>query len=162
MIHLFKSYRPHAGQRRLHRLGTRFAAVCAGVRSGKTHGTAREFLRRVFADRFWKEGPLHYWAVAPTYDLCSIQQREILAVLDSHQARLVTADGKKERRLKLAGDILIEFKSAHRPEMLVGVGLDGLWLDEAARAGIQIAFDLAPLTEFPFTSATVSTTSIFI
>lgn len=133
LIHLFKDYRPHAGQRRLHAGATRFVSVCAGVRSGKTHGVAREFLRRIYADRFWKSGSLHYWAVAPTHDLTGVQQREILEVLGASKGGLVTALRKSERQLELKSDILIEFKSAHRPERLVGVGLDGLWIDEAAR-----------------------------
>ncbi|MBZ0272593.1 terminase family protein [bacterium] len=133
MINLFANYRPHAGQRELHAAGTRFVAVCAGVRSGKTYGAAREFLRRVFADRFWKRGPLHYWAVAPTYDLCTVAEREILAVLRAASPRLLKAYSKTERRIELLGGIVIEMKSAHRPEWLVGVGLDGLWIDEAAR-----------------------------
>ncbi|MCZ7583107.1 MAG: terminase family protein [Deltaproteobacteria bacterium] len=131
--HLFENYRPHDGQKQLHRAGARFTAVCAGVRSGKTHGAAREFLRRVYADRLTKSGPLHYWAVAPTYDLVAVQQREILSFLSNAAPRLVLSFHQTDRVLTLDGDIRIDFKSAHRPELLVGVGLDGLWMDEAAR-----------------------------
>lgn len=133
MIHLFGDYRPHRGQAELHRCGARFVAVCAGVRSGKTHGAAREFLRRVWADRFWKPGPLRYWAVAPTHDLGEAQWREILSALGGDRWALVARVAKTDRRVELVSDITIEFKSAHEPRRLVGVGLDGLWLDEAAR-----------------------------
>ncbi|MCB9479302.1 MAG: hypothetical protein H6683_06435 [Deltaproteobacteria bacterium] len=131
--HLFETYRPHAGQQALHNAAARFTAVCAGVRSGKTFGTAREFLRRVYADRFWKPGPLHYWAVAPTYDLTNVQHDALVEVLSPHWRALVRQNLKSERRLELTGGIVIAFKSAHDPKTLVGVGLDGLWMDEAAR-----------------------------
>ncbi len=133
MIHLFKRYHPHEGQRELHACAARFASVCAGVRSGKSYGAAREFMRRVFADRFAKSGPLRYWAVAPTYDLADVQWREISDILQADSKALVKAWQKTERRLEVRGDILIEFKSAHYYERLVGVGLDGMWIDEAAR-----------------------------
>ncbi len=133
MIHLFKNYCPHEGQRKLHSSATRFASVCAGVRSGKSYGAAREFMRRVFADRFAKSGPLRYWAIAPTYDLADVQQREISNILQADAKALIKASSKGDRSLELDGDILIEFKSAHYYERLVGVGLDGLWIDEAAR-----------------------------
>lgn len=133
MLHLFANYRPHDGQLRLHRAGTRFIALCAGVRSGKTYAAARELLRRVYADRWAKSGPLLYWAVAPTHDLGEVQWREVMSALAGPAAVLVRNVHRTDRRVELAGDITIEFKSAHVPERLVGVGLDGLWIDEAAR-----------------------------
>jgi Terminase large subunit, T4likevirus-type, N-terminal len=117
----------------LHNCAARFASVCAGVRSGKSYGAAREFMRRVYADRFAKSGPLRYWAVAPTYDLADVQQREIADILQGSAGTLIKAQRKTERSLELTGEILIEFKSAHHYERLVGVGLDGVWIDEAAR-----------------------------
>lgn len=132
-IKAFSGYKPHAGQAAFHRLACRFAILLAGVRAGKTYAAAREFLRRVFADRHRKDGPLHYWCVAPTYGIGKVQLRELFSALGGETGELVASWRKTDRELRLVGDILIEFKTAERPENLVGVGLDGLWIDEAAR-----------------------------
>jgi hypothetical protein len=132
-VSLFQGYRPHAGQAAFHKLGTRFAVVLAGTRAGKTYAAAREFLRRVYLDRARKKGPLHYWCVAPTYAVGKTQLRELFAALGGETGELVQSWSKTERELRLVGEVLVEFKTAERPEVLVGVGLDGLWIDEAAR-----------------------------
>ncbi len=132
-ICLFNHYHPHPGQAAFHQLGTRFAVVLAGTRAGKTYAAAREFVRRVYFDRARKSGPLHYWCVAPTYGIGKTQLRELFATLGGETGELVASWAKTERELRLIGEVLIEFKTAERPESLVGVGLDGLWIDEAAR-----------------------------
>jgi hypothetical protein len=132
-VSLFHGYRPHAGQAAFHQLGTRFAVVLAGTRAGKTYAAAREFLRRVYLDRAKKKGSLHYWCVAPTYAIGKTQLRELFAALGGETGELVQSWSKTERELRLVGEVLVEFKTAERPEALVGVGLDGLWVDEAAR-----------------------------
>lgn len=143
---LFADYRPHAKQVNLHRSGARYVCAVAGRRGGKTYATAREFVRRIVLDlanehragRHWRhrgrikrQTPplLHYWAIAPTYDLGLVQQRELASFLLGSGAVLHWADN----RLWLVGGCLIEFRSADHPERLVGAGLSGVWLDEAAR-----------------------------
>ena len=132
-VQLFAGYQPHAAQKIFHRLRTRFAVVLAGTRGGKTYAAAREFLRRVYLDRAAKTGPLHYWCAAPTYGVGKTQLRELFSALGGEAGELVVSWMKSELELRLAGNVLIEFKTADRPEALVGVGLDGLWIDEAAR-----------------------------
>lgn len=156
---LFDGYEPHAKQLELHRCAASRVVIVAGRRSGKTYAVAREFLRRVFLDLAaaqargdkWtaptyrtRSGPrlrigsqtkplLHYWIVAPTYDLTDMAAREVFSVLGGELGPLVLKYNANSRALWLKGGILIEFKSAEDPKTLVSVGLNGLWLEEAAR-----------------------------
>jgi len=132
-IRLFGGYRPHPGQTEFHKKGTRFLALVAGTRGGKTYAASREFLRRIYRDRKIKSGPLHYWAVSPNYPIGKIQVRGILEAISDSAKDLIVQKLLSQHELHLAGGILIEFKSGERPESLVGVGLDGMWIDEAAR-----------------------------
>jgi hypothetical protein len=131
---IFEDYHPHPAQERFHREAKRFAAVAAGVRGGKTYAAAREFLKRAYIDRLLKRGPLRYWCAAPTYAIGKVQTRELFDALGGPGGRLVREWRSGDRELTLKGDIAIEFKTTERPETLVAEGLDGVWLDEAARA----------------------------
>jgi phage terminase large subunit len=80
---------------------------------------------------WWERRPrLHYWVVAPEHQLLAEPKRYLLQFLPK---QLLEHTDSGNGRWWLKGDILIEFKSAHDPKMLVSVGLDGLWLDEADR-----------------------------
>lgn len=153
---LFDGYRPHRKQVALHKCGARFVAVVAGRRGGKTYSGGREFMRRIFDEdlaraleqvrqgkrRKWRKPKqygkrvkpfLHYWCVAPTYDLGAFQQQEIFEILGGEESPLVVSWNESSHTLWLRGGIKIEFKSAEREKRLVGSGLDGMWIDEAAR-----------------------------
>lgn len=174
-VRLFKGYRPTPRQRELFSSSARFLVVCAGRRSGKTYGAARAFMGRVMRDlaaaraavergerAAWQQPArlgrhvkpfLHYWCVAPTYDLTSAQQREIFDILgvpyevqndetgevtsvqvpDATASPLVLKYDGQLLHLWLADGVLIEFRSAEHPDRLVSSGLHGLWVDEAAR-----------------------------
>lgn len=141
-IHLFESYRPHAKQVEFHKSKARFKALAAGTRAGKTYGSAREFIKRIYEDRVRKQGRLNYWVVAPDYNLTEVAREEIADILgcddpeDMESSPLVKKFDKSKLKLWLHGKILIEFKSAERPEKLVARGLDGVWMDEAARCSV--------------------------
>lgn len=131
---VFDGYRPHPGQLKFHRLNKRFGVLLAGARSGKTFGAARDFLHRIYADRGHdRTNRLHYWCVAPTYGIGKVQMRELFSALGGVSGKYIKAWHKTERELWLRDEILIEFKTAERPEALVAVGLNGMWIDEAAR-----------------------------
>lgn len=138
-IQLFKSYRPHENQKAFHKSKARFKVLAAGTRAGKTYGAAREFIKKVYADRVEKQGRLNYWIVAPDYNLTEVAREELADILgaenpeDMESSPLVKKFNKSKLRLWLHRNILIEFKSAERPEKLVARGLDGVWMDEAAR-----------------------------
>lgn len=136
---LFENYKPHSKQVPFHRSKARFKALAAGTRGGKTYACAREFLRRVYRDRANKKGRLNYWIIAPDYNLTEVAREELATILgcdnpeDMVSSPLVKKWNASKFRLWLHGNILIEFKSAERPERLVARGLDGAWFDEAAR-----------------------------
>jgi hypothetical protein len=136
---LFANYHPHAKQKPFHKSKARFKALAAGTRGGKTYACAREFIRRVYRDRAAKKGRLNYWIIAPDYNLTEVAREELADILgcdspeNMESSPLVKKWNASKLRLWLYGNILIEFKSAERPERLVARGLDGAWFDEAAR-----------------------------
>lgn len=125
--------------------------VVAGRRSGKTFGGGRAFMIRIAQDfaratangNKWEPPTritaatkplLWYWCVAPTYPLGVYQRQELDEILGGFlDSDLVLRYVESEGRLWLKGGILIEFKSADNPLRLVGSGLNGVWIDEAAR-----------------------------
>jgi len=126
-------YHPHARQREFHVGAKRFAALSAGARGGKTIAAAHEVFKRIMLDRRRKSGRLHYWFAAPTLSIGKVQSEAFWRIIGGVKSPLVDHYLAAERELRLHDDILIEFKTAERPDNLVAVGLDGLWLDEAAR-----------------------------
>lgn len=141
-VSLHPGYVPHAHQLRGHNSNARFLCFAAGVRGGKSKGAGVEFVRRVYRDvqagkgvrvtgRGRRRRPrLHYWVVAPIGDLL---KEPIRYVFDALPPELIDVYYESDKSLWLKGDVLIEFKSAENPLHLVSVGLDGLWIDEAAR-----------------------------
>jgi len=129
-------------QVRAHASGARFLAMAAGTRGGKTKCAAAEFARRVWFDFQAGKGRtpmgwgkdrrprLHYWVVSPTAALSAEPKRYLY---ESIPPELIEQPFDSENRMWLKGDILIETKTAEKPQNLVSVGLNGLWLDEAAR-----------------------------
>lgn len=147
-VRLFADYRPHQKQWATHKTARRFAVIVAGRRGGKTLLGAREFLLRLFrrrdivlaaGHRWYCPGgkpkrhtaPLvHCWAVAPTYQLGLVQQRELQRAL-RRAPELVMSWA--DNRLWLSGGVLVEFRTAEKPNSLVGDGISVVWVDEAAR-----------------------------
>lgn len=137
---LFPGYKPHAKQKAFHRSKARFKILTAGARAGKTYAAAREFIRRIWEDRAAKEGRLRYWVVAPNYSLVLVAIQEVATILNGNNEIddpvpnwVVKNWNKSSRILVLNGDVTITFKSAANPLTLVSAGLDGFWIDEAAR-----------------------------
>lgn len=135
-------FRPPIAAAAFYESEARFTSGVAGVRGGKTFGGARAVIRRVIRDmRTKKIRPgghrgLLYWCVAPTYDLSIVQFREIIEIVT--QAGVVAnVSYSWPRAIDLVNGTRIEFRSAHRPERLVGAGLDGVWIDEVARVDAE-------------------------
>jgi len=151
IISLFDDYKPHPGQARFRASKARFKNILAGRRWGKDHAGAREFIRKIVvedypkirhlkmpSDRFIKYSKplLHYWAVAPDFNIGKIQQREVFSIFppefQGNKSHFDYNDNSKELRI-FGNRVLIEFKSGDRPETLVGVGLNGVYATEFAR-----------------------------
>lgn len=123
----------------------RFVGAFAGTRGGKTRTAAAKFVVRILKD--YKRGKgrepagvgkdrrarLHYWVVSPTSDLLKEPKRYLMEMIPAELYEDPKRPISHENQMWLVKDILIEFRSADHPLSLVSVGLNGLWLDEAAR-----------------------------
>lgn len=138
------SYRPTSHQRRFHGSAARYRAIVAGRRAGKTLASAADLVARAYLDYARKQHravvtdrsrtrrpALHYWIVAPTYKLLAEPLRCLHDVTSPALIDEWRADSNPPH-VWLRGGILIEGWGAEHPERLVSVGLDGVWLDEAA------------------------------
>lgn len=77
------------------------------------------------------------WWVAPSNPISADLWRELKrATRDCW-----TDKDEQERRIELPGGGSIAVKSAERPEALVGIGLDGLVIDEAARVKSEVFYE---------------------
>lgn len=156
---LNRGFTPHYHQRVMFYiwLTIRFLAICAGRRSGKTRGGAHAFAMRMVRDfhdrmrcrgRFAHLGApdwdgwvgsdpmplLEYWIVAPTYKLLGPPKKALQRILGRASAGgLVLEQNQTEGFWLLRGGIKLVFRTAQNPEWLVGEGIAGLWLEEAAR-----------------------------
>ncbi len=170
----FANYRPHQYQRALHAIRRRFKkrirVACAGRRGGKTFGGGCDFVdamlcdyhdRRAGLGRFERFGPtrfngwvgsdpeplLRYWVVAPTYELLGEPKTVLQKLLGfAADGGLIEDQDRSKGRWYLRGGILIEFRSAERPSLLVSRGVDGIWIDEAARLKPEAWLDHLPAT----------------
>ena len=133
-----QTYEPHEYQRTFHRESERFAALTAGVRGGKTKAASYEFYKRICLDMRSKprgdDGWLRYWLVAPTYAIGRVQFREFTTMLGGIGSRYIKEWRATDRELILPGRVSVAVKSTDNKTSLVAEGLDGYWLDEAARA----------------------------
>lgn len=103
------------------------------VRAWRAPTTKRRNGERVLRLGDQTKPALHYWIVAPTYSLAQTALREVFETIGGEQGPFVLKYNASTRALWLRGGILIEVKSADDEDKLVSSGLDGLWVEEAAR-----------------------------
>lgn len=127
-------YSPHSGQLHYHTSDARFRVAVCGRRYGKSTMSARDLQPKLFQPRKW------FWIAGPTYDL---GEKEFRVIWDD----LMIGKGLlNDKRIKRAynvkgGTMYLEFpwrtrlevRSAQHPESLVGEGLDGVIMAEAAK-----------------------------
>jgi len=99
----------------------------------------------------WKgsdpEPLLRYWVIAPTYELLGEPATVLQRILGlESDGGLIQAQDRSKGRWRIRGGILIEFRSAERPALLVSRGVDGIWCDEAARMKAEAWLDHLPAT----------------
>ena len=112
----------------------RFKVACCGRRFGKSTMAARDLEPELMIPRRW------YWIVGPTYDL---GEKEFRVIWDDLIVKQQLGKDKRVRKAynKKSGDMYIEFpwrtrvevRSAEHPENLVGEGLHGVIMSEAAK-----------------------------
>ena len=137
---LAPGFKPHAKQRAFLKSNARFEAIAAGVRGGKSIVGTIKLLRRIYQDLAAGKGKvvagkgrrrqprLLYWAVGPTTQHNVHVHRYINQYCPAELVERVYEDA-----IWLKPDILIEFKTAERPELLVGASVNGALVDEACR-----------------------------
>jgi hypothetical protein len=128
-------YRPHAEQANYHRSKARFKVPVCGRRFGKSTMAARDLGPKLI-DRSGG----YYWIVGPTYDLAEKEFRILWN--DLMVGRKLLEDKRVKRAYnKKQGEMFIEFpwgtrvecRSARHPDTLVGEGLSGAIMSEAAK-----------------------------
>jgi Terminase-like family. len=127
-------YKPHPRQRLFHESTARFKVPICGRRFGKSVMAAREITPNLFLPN------RRYWIVGPTYDL---GEKEFRIIWNDLIIKLGLGRQREIKRSysKKAGDLSIEFpwgtklevRSADRPDNLVGEGLHGVIMSEAAK-----------------------------
>jgi hypothetical protein len=128
-------YAPHPGQRLFHASRARTRVLACGARWGKDRAGINDLILQVidlWQQRRGKNLPLvplvHAWIVAPTYALVKQDWRELQRHMPEAFVRKVN---ESTLSMELPDGVLIECKSADRPETLVSVGIDVLVLTEA-------------------------------
>lgn len=142
---MLKPYKLHEKQLEPFLSDKRFINLLCGRRGGKTQLNARKFILRAYKSlmKAPKKTPpviingniegepiVHTWVVAPTNKLLQVAKRAFFSAINR---KLILKHNRAENHVWLHGWILVEFMSADRPELLVGVGLHGLWISEYAR-----------------------------
>lgn len=127
-------YKPHPKQWLYHRSQARFRIACAGRRFGKSKMASRDLEPELMVPN------RRYWIVGPTYDLGEkefryIWQDMIVGLKLGRDKRVKRAYNKKqgEMYIEFPWQTRVEVRSATHPESLVGDGLHGVIMSEAAK-----------------------------
>ena len=128
-------YNPYPWQEKFHASKARYKVVSGGARIGKDRSCTMEFTDK-FVNMLNEERDhtfvpkVHGWIIAPTYKLAGQLIREMM---NSFPRELVVSYDKENYVIETINGGLIEFRSADDPDSLVSVGLDIVWITEAAR-----------------------------
>lgn len=135
---LFKKigYVPHPGQRLVHDSEAKYRIPCCGRRWGKSQIAGHELTAAMFIPN------TRYWIVGPTYALAEKEFRvvhdDIFRKLGAEHHSLVSRCRKSynvkqgDMRIEMPWNTILEAKSAEKKDGLVGEGLHGLCVSEAA------------------------------
>lgn len=126
-------YTPHSpAQHEAHFSTARFKVPCCGRRWGKTTWAAKEMEAALFKPDAW------YWIVGPNYRLGEkefrIIYRDLMNKLKLGKHIKASYNMKQgDMKIELPWNTVLEVMSAERKEGLVGEGLDGVIMSEAAK-----------------------------
>ena len=130
-------YEPHLKQREFHDAKERFKIAICGRRYGKSTMAAKEMEAELMDHR--RPGRM-FWIVAPTYDLGSREFEVIWRDLMIGKGFLKQKNVRSSYNKKTGSMYIempwrssIEVRSADHPENLVGAGLSGVIMAEAAK-----------------------------
>jgi len=145
----------HDKQERVYRETCPNILINATRRGGKDYVAARKAVKNIFKDldsgkgreiHSWRDDipKLHYWAIGLTYKHADILKRYIIEILLKMGMRRgvdFTYDASNKKLWLLHWDVLIEFKTSERPDLLVGEGVAGALCTEVARWKQSVWFD---------------------
>jgi len=122
---------PHTGQKKVLQSNARYKVVCCGRRWGKTVMAVNTLLEHAFANSNHT-----YWYIGPTFRQAkTIAWKFLLSRLKmfpkEYQKRIKINETNLSIELTWNGSV-VELKGVERPDNLLGVGLDGVVLDEYA------------------------------
>lgn len=132
----------------------RFRNLVAGRRGGKTFGAAEEVVYyalnpKQFFEHYHgreEERGLHVWVLTPDYTSTGRAAlhtvRAVLRALGLRKDKDYR-ENMGDRWIEFPNGSIIEFKTAERPDKLVGAGLDILWMDESAVIDSDEAWNIA-------------------
>jgi hypothetical protein len=125
-------YEPHSeAQRTFHYSDARFRIACCGRRFGKSQMSGHDLTAYAFTP------DSYYWIVGPTYRLAEKEFRVVfhdlkkLGILPKCKKSYNVKQG--DMRIETPWNSIIECVSADNPASLLGEGLDGVIMSEAAR-----------------------------
>jgi len=126
-------YTPHSAEQwQIHNATNRFIIPCCGRRFGKSQAAAHEMTYNLFIpDTIW-------WIVGPTYKLGEKEFRVVyedlkkLKVLDKCTTKNYNVN-QGQMRIVTPFNSVLEVVSAEKQDALVGEGLDGAIMSEAAK-----------------------------
>lgn len=135
MTNVTIKYNPYPWQKKFHASKARFKVVSGAARSGKDYSFDKEFdmkfVDMLNEDRDYSLIPrVHGWIIGPTYKLLSQIERNFM---HNFPRELVINHDKENHVIETVNGGLIEFRSADDPDSLVSVGLDIVYITEAAR-----------------------------
>ena len=122
-------FEPHPKQLEVLEHKTRFTTLCFGRRSGKTYLAAYLALKKLLTSNN------NIWVVAPTYDLARRSWDYLVqwvTVINKNMGQFIRINKSTFTMESYSGSKL-ELKSADNPSSLLGIGLNLLIMDEAAR-----------------------------
>lgn len=132
----------------------RYRSLVAGRRGGKTLSAAWEVVyyashpQEFHHDAHGRDSddPLHIWVLTPDYRSSGRAAlhaiRKVLKASNLIEGKDYT-ENRGNMYIEFTNGSLIEFKTAERPDKLVGAGLDILWIDEAALIPDEEAWNIA-------------------
>lgn len=127
----------------------RFVHMTGAVRSGKTHGAARAFIRRIVRHIRSKRRD-DFCVLAPTYRLTIPQKKHLIKLIPSWQVDWKRQGGddlwldekKGGGTICLKGGCTIRILSAEDPESIIAFEFMGGWVTEAARVKYKALHNL--------------------
>lgn len=128
------SYKPHKVQQLYHASTARYNIAICGRRTGKSYMGGNKYGCKLMNDN------QRLWIVGPTYDLA---EKEFRVIWDSVILGMNLGKNKRVKKtynvkqgnmyIEMPWKSRIECRTAERPDLLVGEGLDGIILSEAAK-----------------------------